>query len=127
EAARSGLGTLAARVGARVRGAAGFGVRPRGPVSRVSAPRRSQEDGGYFLLRHLSEEEAEDAVHPDEFRQRFAAVAGVRHPHIAGVREVLEIAGRPAALQEWVKGLPGTDWPALAAVPGGWYPLARPG
>jgi chromosome segregation ATPase len=100
-----------------------LGVTPRETVYRVYDPRRQQEDGGYFLLRHLSEAEAEDAVHPDEFRQRFGEVAVVRHPHIAGIREVLDIAGRPAVLQEWLTGLPSTEWPALAAVPGVWYRL----
>jgi hypothetical protein len=37
--------------------------------------------------------------------------------------EVLEIAGRPAVLQECRAGLPGADWPALAAAPGVWYRL----
>jgi hypothetical protein len=65
----------------------------------------------------------QDAVHPDEFRQRFAALAAVRHPHLAATLEVLEINGRPAALQEWLSGLPSGEWPALAAVPGVWYRL----
>jgi chromosome segregation ATPase len=98
-------------------------VTPRETVYRVHDPRRPQEGGGYILLRLLSEAEAEDAVHPDEFRQRFAAAAAVRHPNIASTCEVLDIAGRPAVLQEWVTGLPSADWPALAAVPGVWYRL----
>jgi trichohyalin len=36
---------------------------------------------------------------------------------------VLDINGRPAALQEWLSGLPSTDWPFLAAVPGVWCRL----
>jgi chromosome segregation ATPase len=92
---------------------------PREAVYRVFDPRRGQE----AVLRHLAEAEMLDAVHPDEFRQRFAQAAALQHPHLAGTLEVLEIAGRPAALQEWLSGLPGTDWPALVAVPGVWYRL----
>jgi hypothetical protein len=65
----------------------------------------------------------QDAVRPDEFRQRFAAAAAVRHLHVAATFEVLEIAGRPAVLQEWLAGLPSNDWPVLAAVPGVWFRL----
>jgi hypothetical protein len=36
---------------------------------------------------------------------------------------VLEVAGRPAVLQELIAGLPSTDWPPLAAVPGVCYRL----
>ncbi len=92
---------------------------PRESAYRVFDPRRGQE----ALLRHLSEEEGQDAVRPDEFRQRFGAAAAVRHPNLAETFEVLDVAGRPAVLQEWVTGLPGGDWPALAAVPGVWYRL----
>jgi hypothetical protein len=42
---------------------------------------------------------------------------------VAATFEVLEIGGRPAALQEWFAGLPSGDWPALAAVPGVWFRL----
>jgi chromosome segregation ATPase len=92
---------------------------PHEVVYRVFDPRRGQE----ALLRHLAEAEMEDAVRPDEFRQRFAAAAGVRHAHVAATWEVLEIAGRPAVLQEWLTGQPSGDWPALVAVPGVWYRL----
>ena len=56
------------------------------------------------------------------------ATAGTRamavaHPHLAATYEVLEIAGRPAVLQEWLTGLPSGDWSALAAAPGVWYRL----
>src|SRR5439155_2273863 len=54
---------------------------------------------------------------------RFAAAAAVRHPHVAATYEVLEIAGRPAALQEWLTGLAAIEWPALSAVPGVWFRL----
>jgi hypothetical protein len=86
---------------------------------RVFDPQRNQE----AILRLLSEDEMQDAVRPDEFRQRFAAAASVRHPHLAATLEVLEIAGRPAALQEWLRGLPSTDWPPFAGAPGVWYRL----
>jgi len=94
-------------------------VTPHEAVYRVFDPRRGQE----LLLRHLAEAEAEDAVRPDEFRQRFGAAAAVRHPHLAATLEVLDIAGRPAVVQEWFAFLPSTDWPALVAVPGVWYRL----
>jgi hypothetical protein len=38
--------------------------------------------------------------------------------------EILEIAGRPAVLQEWLIGLPSMDWPLLmAGAPGVWLRL----
>ena len=49
-----------------------------------------------------------------EFRQRFTQ-ALIENPHVASTLEVLDIAGRPAALQEWLSGLPSSDWPPLAA------------
>ena len=88
-------------------------------VYRVFDPRSSRE----ALLRHLAESEMDDAVRPDEFRQRFTQAAAVQHPHLAGTFEVLEINGRPAVLQEWVNGLPSTEWPALASAPGAWFRL----
>jgi hypothetical protein len=92
---------------------------PREAVYRVFDPRSERE----ALLRHLAEGEMQDAVRPDEFRQRFAAAAAVRHEHVAATYEVLEVAGRPAVLQEWLTGVPGTDWPALASAPGVWFRL----
>jgi hypothetical protein len=92
---------------------------PRETAYRVHDPRRKRE----ALLRHLAESEMQDAVHPDEFKQRFAAAAAVQHGNIAGVLEVLQIANRPAVLVEWVNGLAGSEWPALAAAPGVWYRL----
>ena len=86
-------------------------------VYRVFDPRRGQE----ALLRHLAE--GEHPEHVEEFRNRFARALAVRHPHVAGTLEVLDIAGRPAVLQEWLTGLPGSDWPGLAAAPGVWYRL----
>jgi hypothetical protein len=88
-------------------------------VYRVFDPRHNRE----ALLRHLAQGEMEDAVHPDEFRQRFAAAAAVVHQNIAGTYEVLEINGRPAVLQEWLRGVRATEWTALAAAPGVWFRL----
>src|SRR5262249_50040930 len=98
-------------------------VTPRETVYRVYDPRRPGEGDGAALLPHLAESERSAAVHPDEFRQRFAALAAVRHPHLAATLEVLEVNGRPAALQEWLSGLPSAEWPALAAVAGVWHRL----
>jgi chromosome segregation ATPase len=102
-------------------------VTARETVYRVLDPRRVSEQAGgaegYSVLRHLADSEMEDAVHPDEFRQRFAAAARVQHPHLAATLEVLEIQGRPAVLQEWVTGLAAPDWPALFAVSGVWFRL----
>jgi len=92
---------------------------PREAVYRVFDPRRN----GELMLRHLAESEMEDAVRPDEFRQRFAAAVTVQHENVAATLEVLEIAERPAALQEWLHGLPSTEWPVLAGAPGVWVRL----
>jgi chromosome segregation ATPase len=92
---------------------------PHEVVYRVFDPRRGQE----AILRHLGEADAVDAVRPDEFRQRFVAAAAVQHPHLAATLEVLEVAGRPAVLQEWLSGQPSTEWSQLAAVPGVWFRL----
>ena len=66
----------------------------------------------------------QDAVHPDEFRQRFAAARAASHSNLGGVVEVLEIAGRPAVVQEWLAGLFSADWPSQASHPGCWVRLA---
>jgi hypothetical protein len=92
---------------------------PREAVYRVRDPHRNIE----AVLRHLAESEMHDAVRPDEFEQRFAAAAGVQHGNVAAVLEVLSIAGRPAALCEWVNGLSSADWPGVVAAPGVWYRL----
>jgi hypothetical protein len=91
----------------------------RETVYRVFDPRRNQE----AVLRHLGEGEMLDAVRPDEFRQRFAAAAALTHAHLQATYEVLDIAGRPAVLQEWLAGVPSSEWPSLAAAPGVWYRL----
>lgn len=92
---------------------------PREAVYRVFDPRHGRE----AVLRHLAEAELQDAVRPDEFVQRFSAAASIHHDNLAATWEVLEIAGRPAVLQEWLTGLVSADWPALAAAPGVWYRL----
>jgi hypothetical protein len=92
---------------------------PREAVYRVFDPRRNRE----LMLRHLAESEMADAVRPDEFRQRFAAAAVVQHENVAATLEVLEIAGRPAALQEMLHGLPSLEWPVLSAAPAVWLRL----
>jgi chromosome segregation ATPase len=91
---------------------------PRESVYRVFDPRR----GADAVLRHLSEAEAKDAAHLAEFRSRFTQ-AMLAHPNIAATLEVIEIAARPAVLQEWLTGLPSPDWPQLSGVPGVWYRL----
>jgi hypothetical protein len=96
-------------------------VTPHEAVYRVFDPRPPRT--GYAVLRHLSEEATKDAVRPDEFRQRFGAVVAIHHPNVAATYEVLDITGRPAALQEWVSGLSGSEFADLAAVPGVCYRL----
>jgi DNA repair exonuclease SbcCD ATPase subunit len=91
---------------------------PMETVYRVFDPRRGIE----ATLRYLAESAMADAVRPDEFRQRFGQ-AVLSDTHLAGTLEVLEIQGRPAALQPWLTGLPATDWPPLAAAPGVCYRL----
>ena len=45
-------------------------------------------------------------------------------PHVANTLEVLEYwPADPRRLQEWLTGLPATDWPPLAAAPGVCYRL----
>ena len=87
-------------------------------VYRVFDPRRGSE----ALLRHLDEADAVDAVLPDEFRERFRQLT-LAAAHVAGTLEVLDISERPAAVQEWLTGLPASDWPPLAAAPGVCYRL----
>src|SRR5262249_6869837 len=79
----------------------------------VFDPRRGHE----AVLRHLTDQEMQDAVRPDEYRRRFQS-AILNEPNLARTLEVLEIADRPAVLQEWLCGLPSSDWPPLAAAPG---------
>lgn len=87
-------------------------------VYRVFDPRRGRE----AVLRHLTAEALHDAGHAEEFRACFTQ-ALVNDPHVAGAYAVLDVAGRPAALQDWLTGLPASDWPPLAAAPGVCYRL----
>lgn len=103
-------------------------VSPKEAIYRVFDPKRAVErSGGIYLLRHLGEADASDAVRPDEFRQRFSAARDAAHANLASVVEVLDINGRPAALQEWLTGVSSADWPAFAAHPGCWVRLATMG
>jgi hypothetical protein len=92
---------------------------PHEAVYRVFDPRRETD----AVLRVLAETEMHDAVHPDEYRQRFAALTAIDHVHLTATLEVLEIGDRPAVLQEWLTGLASCDWPPLAAAPGVWFRL----
>jgi chromosome segregation ATPase len=112
-------GNLDGLVLGRLRVVDRLGVTEHESLYRVYDPLRGHE----LLLRHLSETETENASRLDEFRQGFGRAAEVLHPHLAATFEVMEIAGRPAAAQEWLVGLPSTEWTPLAAVPGVWYRL----
>lgn len=96
---------------------------PRETVYRVFDPRRAVDGPGYALLRHLVEAEMQLDGHADEFRRSFKSATVVQHPNLANTYEVLDIAGRPAALQEWLNGLNGTEWSELVSVPGVCYRL----
>jgi uncharacterized protein YqgV (UPF0045/DUF77 family) len=91
-------------------------VTPREAVYRAYDPTRN----GVFVLRVLGDAEMSDASHPDEYRQRFRIARDATHPNLITTLEVLEINGRPAALQEYASGLPGSEWSTHAAVPGVW-------
>lgn len=117
-------GNLAALALGRLRVVDRLRVTPREVVYRVVDPHRTDgPNGGVHVLRHLSEAEMDDAVRPDEFRQRFAAARDAAHLNLAQTVEVLEINGRPAVLCEAPAGLPSGDWPADAAIPGVWVRL----
>jgi hypothetical protein len=82
-----------------------------------------ESDNGVRLLRHLAEAEMLDAIHPDEYRQRFLALRDLAHPNVAATYEVLEISDRPAVVQEWLVGLSGADFPPWVSAPGVWHRL----
>ncbi|HEV3235703.1 MAG TPA: hypothetical protein VGZ25_01865, partial [Gemmataceae bacterium] len=88
-------------------------------VYRVFDPRSNQE----ALLRHLGESVLHEPGKVQELKERFQAASSLRHPSLAATWEVLDIAGRPAVLQEYITGLASNEWPALAAAPGVWYRL----
>ena len=93
---------------------------PREAVYRVFDPERPSEA---CVLRILGDAEMNDATRPDEYRQRFAAAADATHPGLIATHEVLEIQGRPAVVQEYASGIPASEWPIGAAVPGIWLQL----
>jgi len=88
-------------------------------IYRVFDPRSNRE----AILRILSEAELEDAMRPDEYCQRFAACSQLHHPQVQETYEVFDIGGRPAVLQELLKGVPANELPPLAAAPGVWLRL----
>jgi hypothetical protein len=94
-------------------------VLPRETVYRVFDPYR----GSMCLLRHLAESEASDSDRADDFRRCFAAAKTLDHANVAATYETLDINGRPAVLQEWLTGLPSSDWPAAVGTPGVWFRL----
>lgn len=97
---------------------------PQEQVYRVFDPLRPDgPTSGIYMLRHLSEAESQDAVHPDEFRQRFAAARDLEHPGLERVVEVLDIQGRPAAVIEPIKGQPSSELSPVAGLPGVWRHL----
>ncbi len=75
------------------------------------------------LVRLLGEVEMADATHPDEYRQRFATLMHQPHPNLPTVLDITDVNGRPAVVLEMVNGLPGSEWPAVAALPGVWLQL----
>jgi chromosome segregation ATPase len=91
-------------------------VTPHEAAFRVSDPTRP----GVCVLRVLGEADAQDATRPDEYRQRFAAARSAAHPNLVATLEVLDVAGRPAVVQEAVTGRPGSEWPAVVSLPGVW-------
>jgi trichohyalin len=77
------------------------------------------------LLRHLTESAANQESWAEEFRASFTAAGKITHTNLASTWEVLDIQDRPAVLQEWLTGLPSSDWPSLASVPSVWFRLLR--
>jgi chromosome segregation ATPase len=95
---------------------------PRESVYKVFDPERASEaNRGTVVLRMLGDQERHDAVRPDEYRQRFATLLRAHHPNLGNTLEVLDLAGRPGAVQEFVGGLASVDWPTLS--PGVWLKL----
>ncbi len=73
-------------------------------IYRVFDPRLGDE----ALLRQLSA--SVDAHWKEEYQTLFSQAAQVQHPNVAGTFESLTMSGSPAVLQEWVVGLPGSEW-----------------
>jgi hypothetical protein len=90
-------------------------------VYRVFDPRRGQD----VILRLLTAEAVRNSGRADEFRKGFTQALATselsEHPHLVQTLEVLDVAGRPAVLQECLSGLPSADWPPLISVPGVYF------
>ncbi len=86
-------------------------------VYRVFDPRRGEEG----LLRRLSPSVGSERQ--AEFRRQFGQASLIRHDNLAETWELLEMDGAPAALQEWVTGIPSTEWTSRAAAPSVWLRL----
>jgi uncharacterized phage infection (PIP) family protein YhgE len=99
------------------------------PSTSFSHDALTERDGrtahGVCLLRHLTESAVKETARIEEFRAGFTAATKVTHANLAATWEVLDIQGRPAVLQEWLTGLPSSDWPSLASVPSVWFRLLR--
>jgi predicted nucleic acid-binding Zn-ribbon protein len=81
---------------------------------------RHKEDA---LLRHLHPSESDERK--AEYRVSFGRAATVSSPYLATTREVLEWNGSPAALQEWIDGVPSTEWAEFASVPSVWLRILQ--
>jgi chromosome segregation ATPase len=77
------------------------------------------------LLRHLAESATNQESWSEEFRASFTTAGKITHTNLAAIWEVLDIQGRPAVLQEWLTGLPSSDWPSLVSAPSVWFRLLR--
>ena len=78
--------------------------------------------GSEAILRHLHADVDNDRA--AEFRQGFERALAVQHRHVACTYEIVEFENRPAALQEWVMGLPSTEWCKWASPMSLWLHLA---
>jgi hypothetical protein len=65
------------------------------------------------------------AARQDEYLERFAAAAAVRHENVVATVAILEGPRGKAVLQEWPQGLPGDEWRGAAAVPSVWLRLMQ--
>lgn len=86
-------------------------IGPMETIYRVFDPRIGDE----ALLRQLSA--SVDAKWQEEYRSQFEQAAQVQHPNVARTLDVLQMSGSPAVLQEWLVGLPGTEWTQLVSDP----------
>jgi len=86
---------------------------------RVFDPERGEE----ALLRQLSRGAGSARV--QEFRERFTRAMALCHPNVAATHAILIMDGCPAALQEWVSGVPTTEFLPWTARPVVWCELLR--